>query len=181
MKEYIIQKNIDSETYIGQIEKISPEFITELINNGTVVLWLDYQILFGYIEQRNLFFFEKPDYDFTFRIRAFNEDEELHIWRKKNKYFYRYRKDIPSDNGKIEYIDTNQLILGTETISIDENWKKIKEDRGSIFILPKKILNEDVSLNKRLFIKTRNYITYNPLGQVGFEDNRFVKFFLKEV
>ena len=144
-------------------------------------MWLDYQILFGFIENGNLNFFENPNYDFTFRVRAFNENEELHVWRKTNKYFYRYRKDIYSENGNTEYIDTDQLILGTETISIDENWKKIKEDRGSIFVLPNKILNDKVSENKRLFLKTRNYINYNSLGQAGFEDNGFIKFFLKEV
>lgn len=42
-----------------------------------------------------------------FRIRVFNEDQELHIWRSNNKLLYRIKSD---EDASIQYIDSQVLI-----------------------------------------------------------------------
>lgn len=142
--------------------------------------------------------------ELVLKLRVFNKDEEIHIWREQpGKLKGRYRQD-GSDGKNTEFIEANQVLFGTradnysppgpqggseESYSKQEespplgdlggkDYSKLTEDRGTEVILPfsKDKLQVDDKQN-RIAIKTRNYIGYTNEGlQAGYIDCRFVRF-----
>ncbi|MDK2839944.1 MAG: hypothetical protein PWQ83_1516 [Thermosipho sp. (in: thermotogales)] len=161
-------------------------FIKEIgeIQNGYVVCWLDYAVLFGIIRNGEIKFYnnESPDFNrYLQKLRIFNENEELYIWRSGNKFKFRYREDLDSNkNGEmVEYIDADQVMYGSK-FEIKDEFIEVYEKRGIRYIVPKEFIGnnliDDINNNKkRLVLHTRNYIGYNEIGQAGFVDSRFLK------
>ncbi|AEE14460.1 hypothetical protein Thena_0828 [Thermodesulfobium narugense DSM 14796] len=165
-------KDMDNE-FIEKIEKIQ---------NGYVVCWLDYAVLFGTVQNGEIKFYnnESPNFNrYLQKLRAFNEKKEIYIWRSGDKFRFRYREDEDSSGGdiKIEYIDAEQIMSGSE-FKVKGEFIEVSEKRGIRYIISKEFIGnksiEELN-NKRLVLHTRNYIGYNEIGQAGFVDSRFLK------
>jgi CRISPR-associated protein (TIGR03984 family) len=158
----------------GVFEKITA------IKNGFIVCWLDQKILFGRIVDSRPVFQSGEELssltNYIMKLRAFNEDAEIYLWRAQQGGFsFRLRNDGVGNPG--EYIDAAQLLLGTRSEDLRDGFVRIKEDRGTDFVLPSELLSGhhlDERKN-RLVLHTRNYIGQNSIGQVGYVDSRFMR------
>jgi len=162
---------------------------SNFIGPGFCVAYLDYRVLVGRYEQKNekdeeggqMFFYRNRQVEprFLQRLRVFNQERELLIWRAQGGFRWRLRTDggagDTQDGGKeVDVVEAEQILWGTRTEIIGGGWTRIYEDRGTEIILPGEYLKVD--LNNRVKLVTRNYIEYNDLGQAGYVDCRFVKF-----
>jgi len=155
----------------------------EKIQNGYIVCWLDYTVLFGKLQSGEIKFYDNASHDlnkYLQKLRAFNEKEEIYIWRSKDKFKLRYRKDdISEEEGEeIEYIDAKQIMYGSK-FEDKGNFIEVSENRGIKYMVPKEFIGnntvDDMNRHKkRLVLHTRNYIGYNEIGQAGFVDSRFL-------
>lgn len=159
----------DYESFKLQIKDIFGQ------NNGFCVVYLDYKVLIGKYSEGNFKFYNdeifKPKY--IQKMRIFNINQELYIWRKNEEEF-RGRLRFDGSGIETDVIDACQILWGTKAESLGD-FSKIFEDRGTELILPFNDIKVDNGEN-RAFLQTRNYIGYNECGQVGYEDCRFVKF-----
>jgi len=179
-------KSLKSLVEQGEVNSNIRDFVFNKINRGFIVCWFHNGVLFGKIQNNNFVFCynQNPDFDkHLIKLRAFNEDEELYLWKRNDKLHYRYRKD-GEGNETWEFIEAVQVMFGTNSKDLGNGFCEIKEGRGISYIVPKEFLNDkSLSKNTRLFLITRNYICKddrgNEIGQVGFVDNRFVKIELK--
>jgi CRISPR-associated protein (TIGR03984 family) len=173
------QKDLDNELNNDAfIQKIKD------VGKGYIVCWHDYAVLFGTVQNGEIKFYnnESPDLNrYLQKLRIFNENKELYIWKSGGKLKYRYREDVVSDeNGEIvEYIDADQVMYGSK-FEDKGNFIEVSEKRGIRYIVPKEFIGnnliDDINNNKkRLILHTRNYIGYNEIGQAGFVDSRFLK------
>ncbi len=180
--------------------------IKEYISEGSYfIAYLDYAVIIGtYKNQEFNFVVEdgkgengkviyKPSSSFETKfiqkLRIFNQSKELYIWRttqnEERIFKARLREDNSnhSESKEIEYVQANQILFGTtsEPITLRQaqddmiNFTKLTEDRGTEVILPFTNINID-DKDKRIAIRTRNYIGYNEIGQAGYVDCRFVCF-----
>ena len=180
-------KKINSSTETGGIvNQINSVISKKFAENGHIVAWLNYSILFGMLREGKMYFYQgqMPDWEkHLIRIRVFNEKKELLIWKSNRNFKYRLRVDeFKGDEPArkdIEFIDAEQIIWGTKSVLLEGGFSKIQEDRGVEFIVPFSNLN--LSVNKRLVLITRNYLEYNEIKQVGIIDTRFVKIECQEV
>lgn len=144
---------------------------------GICIFYLDYKVLIGKYDGENFTFQEDKEFEprFIQKMRLFNTDRELFLWRI-NKKGFRRRLRIDYEGNEIDVVDSNQVLWGTTSISKGE-FTEISEERGTKLILPIKDLKVDNSEN-RAFILTRNYISYKTYDstyeQAGYEDCRFV-------
>lgn len=153
-------------------------------DEGYIVCWLDYAVLFGIIKNGEIKFYnnELPDFNkYLQKLRVFNDQSELYIWRSGDKFKFRYREDGVSneDGEKVEYIDADQVMYGSKFNPKDE-FIEVSEKRGIRYKVPRELIGnysaEDLDNNKkRLVLHTRNYIGYNEIGQAGFIDSRFLR------
>ncbi len=104
------------------------------------------------------------------KLRVFNENEELFIWKSGTKLTGRYRKDTEGNGCKA--IDAHQVLFGSET---DGNI--IKEERGTEielpFDVPEMLLKNP---GDRVKVHTRNYLGLNEAGQYTYIDSRLIGF-----
>jgi CRISPR-associated protein (TIGR03984 family) len=108
------------------------------------------------------------------KLRIFNENQELLIWKEDNKFKSRLR--IDNEGNGIDYTDIEQVVYGTKIKSQNGDFI-LWEDRGTEVNLPFNVPGiEDKKKNKRLRILVRNYIEYLNGCQASYFDNRFVKF-----
>jgi len=165
-------KNIVIENIDQLVSKISDKIKTE----SSVVAYLDYKVLFGKFENNSLLIYEneKPEIKFLQKIRVFNENEEIYFWKNGKSFNSRYVKD-KEGNGKY-VLDANNYLYGTIPDKLDENFSKLKEDRGTEIIFPIPDLKEnDGVFNRILKATTRNYIDYTKMNQATYIDSRLVK------
>lgn len=166
-------QNIDQLGEIVGKKIISPSFF---------VAYLDYQVLIGRWENKKFLFFD-PESDQTFfsfnpkylqKLRVFNSNEELFLWRSNDVFRGRLRHD---DEGLGTFIiEAVQVLWGTEATNCKQGFCKISEERGAKLILPFSSIIVDAKQN-RIKLKTRNYIKPIPeTGQASYEDSRFVVF-----
>jgi len=170
---------------------------------GFCVFYLDNKVIFGRYNGESFLFYNKdlPKPEFIQKMRLFNKNKELLLWRKQWKkssgdFAFRLRVDGEGDN--TDAIDAMQVLWGTKANSLDENFTEISEKRGMKIIVPLKGVEVDDG-EKRLFILTRNYITYETdepktdksktdesetddpfYMQASYFDSRFVSFTDKE-
>lgn len=160
----------DYESFKLQIKDIFGQ------NNGFCVVYLDYKVLIGKYSEGNFKFYKeeifKPKY--IQKMRIFDINQELYIWRKNEEEF-RGRLRIDGPGIETDVIDACQILWGTKAELLGEFSKIFEEDRGTELILPLKNVSFDNSEN-RVFIRTRNYISYRDNDQAGYEDCRFVDF-----
>lgn len=156
----------------ADIEKAAPQ-------DSTVVAWLDNELKIDKLEKFNTYF-EKKEVMLIQRLRIFNKDAELHVWRSKGVLKGRLRQDkdkeaVETDYEETEYLDARQLLWGTEVEKRENDTLFLREDRGTKLTIPNFIGN-DVNKNTRIFIKTRNYIGFTPSHHATYVDCRFVEF-----
>lgn len=178
---YEIKKIKSSAETGGIVNQINNVISKKFAENGLIVVWLNYSILFGILKEGKMNFYQgrMPDWKkHLIRIRVFNEQKELLIWKSNRNFKYRLRVD-ELKRKETEFIDAEQIIWGTKSVLLEGGFSKIQEDRGVEFIVPFSNLN--LSVNKRLVLITRNYLDYNEIKQVGIIDTRFVKIECQEV
>lgn len=153
------------------------------IKNGFIVCWLDYSVLFGKIDGKDLKLYGINDFNkcskYLLRLKAFNQDEELHVWKTADVFKYRYIKDKVG-NKFAEYIDAKQVMLGTKFKYVG-NFVEVSESSGIKYFVPREFIHNNINENSWMILYTRNYIDYNEIGQAGFVDNRFLKIEMVEV
>lgn len=146
-------------------------------DESSVVAYMDFCILIGRYRDGQFFFYKEDTFEYRYlrRLRVFNPREELLLWRSGAGFNGRMRRD-ESGEKEVEVVETHQVLFGTIAKPRgDKGFTEISEDRGTRLILPFEKLNID-NKRKRIFIKTRNYITYNELCQAGYSDCRFLCF-----
>ncbi len=155
------------------------EYLRKYFDTAKIVLWLDNEVRIG-LWSKNVFQFYQSNYfDFKYvqRLRAFNNDKEIHIWRSGEEWKGRIR--IDNDGGKeTDVVIAHQLLFGTKGEQLDSQFIKLEEKRGTNLILPIANFKYDDKSNPqgRVFIKTHNYVKTNKIGQATYFDCRFVAF-----
>jgi len=186
MVEKDVYKIVEIKTQIqrGEISSNIEDLIKNRIKDGLIIGWFYQEVLFGEIRNGNINFYnnKQPNYEKNLiRVRIFNENEEFYLWKKNGKWHYRYIKE-DNDGDNFEVIDAEQVMFGTKSGNNIGGFVKISEERGIEYFVPSKVLNNrNLGRNKRLVLKTRNYIKYNKIGQAGFVDSRFVKIYVMDV
>lgn len=142
--------------------------------DSLVVAYLDYRVLVGWYRNNTFEFVDNHSLDPNYiqRIRIFNKDEELLLWRSDSGFKGRYRKDEVGD--EVAVVDAHQVLFGTVATN-SGNFTKLTETRGTELILPFAGLTVDEK-QSRVFIKTRNYIGPNEAYQATYVDCRFMGF-----
>lgn len=156
----------------SELNSIS-EWQTEVadLNNAKAVIWYYDEIVFLYNEN----WAEKlNDLSEIVRLRLFDTEKELHIWRSNGKLVGRLRKDI-SGIGEREYQVAEQILNGTR-FEWKEGYLDVTEDKGIHYKLPFEELKGIDDTKNRIALVTRNYIGYSDIGQAGYVDSRFVDF-----
>lgn len=159
-------------------KKVDGDFNLFISNNfdkkSFVVAYLDYKVLIGTWENSEFHFHknEKLEQKFIQKLRIFNDDKELLLWRSGIDLKGRLR--IDGQGKDYEVVIAKQALVGTTAESHD-NFTQITENRGTNLILP----FNNIQINnkrKRIFIKTYNYVDYNSIHQATYIDCRFVSF-----
>lgn len=166
----------EQQALINQLNELNPKNDSPLTH---AVAYLDYMVLVGCFnwENQGFLFYEQYDPKHLQRLRVFNSDGELLLHRGKPLSF-RGRLRIESGRKEaedVEVIDAMQVLWGTKKTKTDHSeWSVISEERGTKLTLPFALNDFDLNdKKKRVKLKTRNYISYNELGQAGFTDCRF--------
>ncbi|HHY79109.1 MAG TPA: TIGR03984 family CRISPR-associated protein [Thermoanaerobacter sp.] len=143
---------------------------------GYIVAYLDYKVIIGRVNKNNLKFYNDETFDpkFIVKMRVFNKDKELLLWRQDEcKFKGRIRLDNEGDI--IQHLVEADQILSGNPQSINDEWTMLKDARGTEIYIPY-LHNPKHFIDDSLAIKTRNYVTYNEIGQAGYTDCRFVTF-----
>ncbi|AKB58686.1 type III-D CRISPR-associated protein Csx19 [Methanosarcina barkeri] len=157
---------------------------TRFPHKGFCVSYLDNEVLIGKYNGNEFNFYQNklPEPKFIQKLRLFNETQELLLWRKKWKDTYgefAFRLRVDEDGSENDVIDAKQVLWGTTAKKLDEEFTEISEIRGTKIILPFSDIEVD-DKDRRVFILTRNYISYDTndssYQQAGYVDCRFVKF-----
>ena len=149
---------------------------------GFGVFYMDNEVLVGKYDGKKFYFYggKSPNPRFLQKIRLFNLNKELLLWRKKwgtDSGNFASRLRVDNEGGQIEAVDAWQLLWG-KAAQKDENFTKLSDNRGMKLIIPLK--DTGVNDGDMFFIKTRNYITYETddpsYMQASYFDSRFVSF-----
>ena len=172
-------KHEDLELKENLDEQLKPWFEERFKKKSYIVSYLDYKVLIGTWENGKCHFHEdgtiNPKY--IRKLRLFNEDEELFVWRSSDSLNGRYRKDEEGD--ETDVVDAKQVLFGTDTDKDDlkDGFTRISEKRGTKIVLPFSGLDvKNKTEDKRVFVQTRNYIGYNDVHQATYIDCRFMGF-----
>lgn len=148
--------------------------VAELLNRFTgkarFVSMMDHRSDLGELENGIFVFYdnEKLEPNYVQSLRVFDRDQELYIWRTAPEHFnYRYRVD--GEGETVDVVETSHLLWG-RIVKYENRWASLAEERGIKLRIPV----ADANIGERLWLKTRNYITYNELGQAGYVDCRFL-------
>jgi CRISPR-associated protein (TIGR03984 family) len=167
----------EQQALINLLNELNPKKDSALTY---AVAYLDYRVLVGRFDWDNqvFLFYEQFDPKNLQRLRVFNADGELLLLREKS---FSFRGRLRIDNGSkeaedVEVIDAMQVLWGTKKTTTEHSeWSTISEERGTKLTLPFAFNSYDLNdKKKRVKLQTRNYISYNKLGQAGFTDCRFM-------
>ena len=139
---------------------------------GIVLAYLDHGIRIGSFEEGKIKATEERlDPAFIQKLRIFNTDAELFLWRADEGGFNgRYRVD--GCGKECSYVDIVQYLWGTKAV-VQGNSLIMDEKRGVQVSLPLKLVYKPINDDSRAFIKVRNYIDYlDETGQAGYVDCR---------
>ena len=112
------------------------------------------------------------------RLRLFDENKELHVWRSNGTLKGRLRNDSVEGEGNItEFVEAKPYLNGT-SFSQSKSGSGIfaTEKKGISYDLPFPELESLIGSEDRITLLTRNYIGYSDIDQAGYEDCRFVNF-----
>lgn len=176
-------KLIDLESNSVLFSDIKNENIDSLlkenfVGKSYVVVWLDYKVLIGACSNGVLCFCndETFDYKYVQRLRVFDLQKELLIWRSSGKWNGRMRTDNLEGKGTV-VVEAKQVVYGTDVIPVNEQFTEIREKRATKLKLNIPFTNMKVDdKQNRIFIKTFNYTKTNAVNQVTYFDCRFVEF-----
>ncbi|RLC16534.1 MAG: TIGR03984 family CRISPR-associated protein [Deltaproteobacteria bacterium] len=163
------------------IDKISEGNIQSVLSGifeekSFAVAYLDYKVLIGTWENSTFLFYQGETFENKHiqKLRVFNRDKEVLIWRSNGRFKGRLRVD---ENGSgTDVVIARQVLFGTRLEkSCNGNFTEITEDRGTKIILPFTGINIDDKQN-RICIETYNYVGYNAVCQATYTDCRFVSF-----
>lgn len=180
-----IKTKLDTKKGIDNpIETIKNTFKQE----GFVVAYLYHEVLIGRYKNQKMIFYKDESIDpgHIIKIRVFNENKELFIWKTSEGFNYRLREDDQTieqgeeKNGffTVDVVEASQILWGTKAKKKNNGFTLISEERGTELILPfpySKLEDVDDEEN-RVFLKTRNYVDYNDIGQATYVDSRFMGF-----
>jgi CRISPR-associated protein (TIGR03984 family) len=144
-------------------------------NRAFAVAWLDYEVLIGTWQGSDFRFYDNRPLNFKYvqRLRVFDANKELHVWRTNGVWKARLRIDDEGDD--MDVVVAHQLLFGTTAEKSSDGFTAISEKRGTKLILPFSNLNVDDGRN-RIFVKTHNYVKPNAVHQASYVDCRFVAF-----
>jgi CRISPR-associated protein (TIGR03984 family) len=115
-------------------------------------------------------------------LRVFDQDRECYVWKSsmddEGLFRLRIRLDEEEENGGLEAVEARQLLWGTHLADGDDKgWKVLTEKRGIELRIHSSLIPENAHIDERnrLWLVTRNYIDYTPVGQAGYVDCRFVR------
>ncbi len=170
--------NKQLSTILDEIKKTHLSFMKRGTESEVafVVAYLDYKVLIGKYINGSFTFInsEQVEPKYIQRIRVFNKDEELMLWRSEGKLKGRYRND--TDGDKIDVVDNDQVLFGTKSEET-KGYTKLTEERGTEIIFPFQNITLDPDKKEdRVKIKTRNYVSFNEIHQATYVDSRFVEF-----
>lgn len=176
----LILKEIGSNTKPFENIKsqmLESDIFRDFNEKGFVVAWLDYKVLIGTWGNEHFYFPNDETFENKYiqRLRIFNIDKELLVWRTGSGFHARLREDNMKGLGT-HVVVAEQVLFGTKKGDDRKgNFTQITEDRGTTITLPFKDLQVD-NKNRRVFIKTHNYVDYNAVYQATYVDCRFVGF-----
>jgi len=158
----------------------SPEnvLIENIKEKAFAVVLLDYKVLIGTWSGKAFQFYNNDTFENKYlqRMRVFNKNREMLIYRTGNGFKGRLRIDNNKDGKGTEIIVATQVLFGTNKgKKCNDSYTEITEKRGTSLVLPFAGLDVD-DKKKRIFIKTHNYIDYNAVNQATYVDCRFVSF-----
>lgn len=159
---------------LGSYDQLIQFVSGQFPSNGLVVAYLDYQVLVGKFQPGEFIFYWPEQFQprYMQRVRIFNENQELLIWRRSAwQYQYRFRQDEAGAEKPV--VDAEQVLWGTAAKDLDHGWSYLFEERGTQLVVPLANLQLEQKQH-RVKIKTRNYIGFNEMGQAGYEDCRFI-------
>jgi CRISPR-associated protein (TIGR03984 family) len=158
------------------IDTIESDISKKITNDSFVLAFLVNEVLIGKFRAGKIVFplGKKLEAKYLQKLRIFNNDEELFIWKSGEKLKSRYRKD--SEGEDTISIDAFQVLFGTETENTIDG-TIIKEDRGTSIELLLKVdaMNADKPAD-RVKIHTRNYLELRSDGQYQYIDSRLIGF-----
>ncbi|HEC24391.1 MAG TPA: TIGR03984 family CRISPR-associated protein [bacterium] len=168
LKLMSIKSSTKTNLILEDLKKIK-DYIKKESN---VVVYLDNEVLIGKYNSDFSFQEDKRiEKQFVRRLRIFNQDEELHLWRSNGELYGRYRSD--SEGEETDFIEANQVIFGTKA-EIYNEYTILTEQRGTEIAIPGKWKTDNKKM--RVAIKTRHYIGYKNGYRAAYVDVRFVKF-----
>lgn len=165
--------NIHSKSnLIDSINNIN-DLVSKIYEPSEFVAYLDNKVIFGRVEDGDFICIgdDKVDLKYLNRIRIFNKNEEVHVWRSNGILKGRYRND--KDGDETDIVEANQVLLGTSSKQ-NKNFTILSEGIGAEFVIPG-IWEADKN-EKRIAIKTRHYIKYLNCYQASYCDSRFVEY-----
>ncbi|MFZ5518644.1 MAG: type III-D CRISPR-associated protein Csx19 [Candidatus Zhuqueibacterota bacterium] len=165
-----------------EIKNTLEDTVSSLINESAFyVAWLDYAVLIGRWDDNQFSSHNNESLNIQFlqKVRIFNKDKELYLWRTNGGLKGRLRIDNDVNiQQEAEIIIANQVLCGTDARKLTkDDFTEINEERGTNLILPFNYSALKVDNEKnRVCIKTHNYIGYNEAHQASYVDCRFVGF-----
>jgi CRISPR-associated protein (TIGR03984 family) len=147
----------------------------KFVDRTFAVAWLDYDVLLGTWQGSDFRFYDNRPLNLKYvqRLRVFDANKELHVWRTNGVWKARLRSDDEGDD--VDVVVAHQLLFGTTPSALNGGFTEISEKRGTKLVLPFSNLNVDDGRN-RIFIKTHNYVKPNAVHQASYVDCRFVAF-----
>lgn len=141
-------------------------------SNAKAVAWYFDEIVFYNIENGKWNFPMKGLGELV-RLRIFNKEQELHIWRSNKILKGRLR--IDSMGNETEYVEAKPLLNGTTFDKLNPGIIAT-EDKGIHYCLPYSNLEKLSGSKNRIALLTLSYIDYSDIGQTNYTDCRFVDF-----
>lgn len=163
---------------INSIESI--DRIGSLIEKDSfVVAYLNDKVIIGKYSDNKFTFLnnEQLDWETIQRIRIFNENGEVMLWKSDGKLIGRHRKD--SEGEQTWFVENDQVLFGTKSEDL-EDYTRLTEDRGTEVVVPLTgfTLSKE-NKKEKVKVTTRNYIGYNEIHQATYVDNRLVNIFFE--
>lgn len=161
---------------INEVSDLITFIDTKISGEYCAVLYLYNEVLIGNYNNGFSFYDNKTfDLNDLIKMRIFNNDTELLLWKNDDNFCGRIRKDSSNENGNnSKVVEVKQILYGTNSENLENGFVRLFEDRGTEVILPGNFDIQDAK--NRVSIKTRNYIEYNDLNQAVYVDCRFVNF-----
>lgn len=173
-----------ARTRVSQISVESFPSVAEALlshmQEGFLVAWLFHALVFGRVENGQIVFPGFSDAGvldkFLIRVRLFNQDQEVYLYRSSNVVAGRFREDFrdeqlaPEDSTETLVKDLDGVLLGRARKDLNGSWMTVSSQRGSRFVVPVEWTSDE---HFRLRVHLRYYIGYvNHLA--GFVDQRII-------